>query len=209
MKNRPEWWCCLYEAFWVLPSSLRVIFSIVYIHIFYLEKEMATYSSILAWKSPWTEEPGGLQSMGLNDWACVHEGGGRWVGSNKVVELKKKKYIYFSIVYMLWSPDMKNWLTGKEPDAGKDWRLKKKGMTEDEMVGWHYRLNRHELAQIPGVADRQGSLACCSLWGCKESDMTQRLNWYILKDFGWQRTEIQDSDHHAVLQVGCGRGEWE
>ena len=52
---------------------------------------MATHSSIPAWKSPWTEEPGGLQSMGLNDWACVHEGGGRWVGSNKVVEIKKKK----------------------------------------------------------------------------------------------------------------------
>ena len=52
---------------------------------------MATHSSILAWKSPWTEEPGGLQSMTLHDWTCVHEGGGRWVGSNKVVELKKKK----------------------------------------------------------------------------------------------------------------------
>ena len=57
----------------------------------FLEKEMATHSSILAWKSPWTEHPGRLQSMGLHDWACVHEGGGRWVGSNKVVELKKKK----------------------------------------------------------------------------------------------------------------------
>ena len=55
------------------------------------EKEMATHSSILAWKSPWTEEPGGLQSMGLHDWACVHEGGGRWVGSNKLVNLGEKK----------------------------------------------------------------------------------------------------------------------
>ena len=53
-----------------------------------LEKEMATHSSILAWKSPWTEVSGGLQSMGLHDWACVHEGGGWWVGSNKLVELK-------------------------------------------------------------------------------------------------------------------------
>ena len=51
---------------------------------------MATHSSILAWKSPWTEESGGLKSMELHDWACVHEGGGRWVGSNKVVELRKK-----------------------------------------------------------------------------------------------------------------------
>ena len=56
-----------------------------------MEKEMATHSSILAWKSPWTEEPGRLQSMGLHDWACVHEGGGRWVGSSKPVELKKKR----------------------------------------------------------------------------------------------------------------------
>ena len=54
-----------------------------------LEKEMATHSSILAWKNPWTEEPGWLQSMGLRDWACVHEGGGWRVGSNKLVELKK------------------------------------------------------------------------------------------------------------------------
>ena len=56
-----------------------------------LEKEMATHSSILAWKNPWTEEPGGLQSMGLHDWAHMHEGGGRWVCSIKQVELKKKK----------------------------------------------------------------------------------------------------------------------
>ena len=55
----------------------------------WVETEMATHSSILAWKSPWTEEPGRLQSMGLHDWACVYEGGGRWVGSNKLVELKK------------------------------------------------------------------------------------------------------------------------
>ena len=55
------------------------------------EKEMAIHSSILAWKNPWTEESGGLKSMGLHDWACVHEGGGRWVGSKKLVELKKKK----------------------------------------------------------------------------------------------------------------------
>ena len=58
-----------------------------------MEKEMATHSSILAWKSPWTEEPGGLQSMGLPVWACVHKSGGRWVGSNKLVEIKKKKKV--------------------------------------------------------------------------------------------------------------------
>ena len=58
-----------------------------------MEKEMATHSSILAWESPWIEEPGGLQSMGLHDWAHVHEGGGRSVGSNKLVELKKKNLL--------------------------------------------------------------------------------------------------------------------
>ena len=56
-----------------------------------MEKETAIHSSILAWKSPWTEKPGGLQSIGLHDWACVHEGGGAGVGSNKLVELKKEK----------------------------------------------------------------------------------------------------------------------
>ena len=61
------------------------------IKTYWMEKEMATHSSIFAWESPWTEEPGGLQSMGLHDWAHVHEGGGRCVGSSKLVELKKKK----------------------------------------------------------------------------------------------------------------------
>ena len=56
-----------------------------------MEKEIATHSSILAWENPWTEEPGWLQSLGLHDWACVHEGGGWRVGSNKLVELKKNK----------------------------------------------------------------------------------------------------------------------
>ena len=63
---------------------------------------MATHSSIRAWKGPWTEEPGGLQSMGLHDWACVHEGGGRWVSSNKMVELKKKKVVSSSPHLTLW-----------------------------------------------------------------------------------------------------------
>ena len=75
-----------------------------------------------------------------------------------------------------WPPDVKNWLVAKDPDAGKDWRQEEKGTTEDEMVGWHHRLNRHEFKQAPGVADGQGSLACCSSWGQKESDMTE-LNW--------------------------------
>ena len=78
---------------------------------------------------------------------------------------------------ILWPPDPKNWLIGKDPDAGKDWRQEEKGMTENEMVGWHHRLNGHEFEQAPGVGDRQGSLACCSPWGHKEADTTEWLNW--------------------------------
>ena len=61
---------------------------------------------------------------------------------------------------ILWPPDVKNWLTGKDPEAGKDWRQEEKGMTEDEMVGWHHRLDGHEFEQTLGVGDGQGSLAC-------------------------------------------------
>ena len=63
---------------------------------------------------------------------------------------------------ILWPPDVKNQLIGKDPDAGKDCRQEEKGMTEDEMVGWHHRLNGHEFEQAPGIGDGQGSLACCS-----------------------------------------------
>ena len=78
---------------------------------------------------------------------------------------------------ILWPPDAKNWLIGKDPDAGKDWKEEEKGMTEDEMVGWHHWLNGHEFEQAPRVGDGQGSLACCSLWCCKESDRTEWLKW--------------------------------
>ena len=64
----------------------------------------------------------------------------------------------------------------KTPDAGKDWRQEEKGTAEDEMVGWHHRLNGHEFEQAPGVGDGQGGLACCSPWGPKELDMTDRDN---------------------------------
>ena len=77
---------------------------------------------------------------------------------------------------ILWSPDVKNRLIGKDPDAGKDWRQEEKGATEDEMAGWHHRLNGHEFEQAPGVDDGQGRQACCSLWGPKESDTTEQLN---------------------------------
>ena len=78
---------------------------------------------------------------------------------------------------ILWTTDVKNWLTGKDPDAGKDWRQEEKGTTEDEMVGWHHWLNGREFEQALGVGGKQGGLVCCSPWGCKESDMTEQLNW--------------------------------
>ena len=76
---------------------------------------------------------------------------------------------------ILWPPDAKNWLIGKHPDVGKDWR-QVKGMTEDEMIGWHHRFDGHEFEQALGVGDGQGSLVCCSPWGSKESDTTERLS---------------------------------
>ena len=78
---------------------------------------------------------------------------------------------------ILWPRDEKNRLIWKDPDAGKDWRWEEKGKTEDEMVGWHHRLDGHEFEQAPGVGDGQASLACCSPWGRKESDTTEGLNW--------------------------------
>ena len=78
---------------------------------------------------------------------------------------------------ILWPPDAKNGLIWKDLDAGKDWRHGEKGMAEDEIVVWHHRLNGHEFEQALGVCDGQGSLVCCSPWGHKESDTTERLIW--------------------------------
>ena len=82
---------------------------------------------------------------------------------------------------ILWPPDANNWLIGKVPDSGKDWKQEEKGMTEDEMIGWHHQLDGHGFGWTPGVGDGQGGLACCSPWGHKESDMTEWLNWAELE----------------------------
>jgi len=96
---------------------------------------------------------------------------------------------------ILWPRDVKNWLTGKDPDAGKDWRQEEKGTTEDEMVGWHHWLNEYEFEQAPGVGDGQGSLACCSSWKSKELDTTEWLNWTKLRG-QWKGT---DRPHLSVM----------
>ena len=94
---------------------------------------------------------------------------------------------------ILWPPDAKSWLIGKDPDTGRDWGQEEKGTTEDEMAGWHHQLDGHEFEWIPGVGDGQGGLVCCDSWGHKESDMTEWLNW----------TELNTNIRMAFLQ-GCG-----
>ena len=85
---------------------------------------------------------------------------------------------------ILWSSDVKSWLIWKDPDTGKDWKWEEKGTTENEMVGWHHRLDGHEFEQVLGVGDGQGSLAFCSPWAYRESDTTERLNWTELMYLG-------------------------
>ena len=78
---------------------------------------------------------------------------------------------------IIWPPGAEGWLIWKDPDSGKDWRREEKGTTEDEMVGWHHWLDGHGFGWTLGVGGGQGGLACCSLWGCKELDTTEWLNW--------------------------------
>ena len=79
---------------------------------------------------------------------------------------------------ILWPPDVKNCLIWKDHDPGKDWRQEEKGTAEDEMVGWHLRLDAYEFEQSVGVSDGQGSLACCSPWARKVGhDSVTELNW--------------------------------
>ena len=86
---------------------------------------------------------------------------------------------------ILWQPHVKIWLTGKDPDAGRDWGQEEKGMTEDEMAGWHHGLNAHDFGWTLGVGDGQGGLECFDSWGCKESDTTVWLNLTELTT-GWK-----------------------
>ena len=78
---------------------------------------------------------------------------------------------------VFWPPHAKSWLIGKDSDAGRDWGREEKGMTEDEMAGWHHWLDGRESEWTPGVGDGQGGLTCCDSWGRKESDTTERLMW--------------------------------
>ena len=90
---------------------------------------------------------------------------------------------------IFWPPDVKNWLVRKDPDAGKDWGQKEKGMTEDEIVWWHHWLNGNESEQSLGDSEGQESLECCSSQGRRELDTTEQLNW----------TELKFSNFHKPL----------
>ena len=100
---------------------------------------------------------------------------------------------------VLWSPDVKNWLIGKElthfPDAGKDWGQEEKGMTGDEMVEWYHWCNGPEFELTLGDSEGQRSLVCCSSWGHKESDTTERLN-------KWMKSKC---DGKTCSEQGCGK----
>ena len=105
-------------------------------------------------------------------------------------------------VPILWSPNMKNWLTGKDPDAGKDWRQEEKGTTEDEMVGWHHQLDGHEFEQALEVGDGQKSLACCSPWGHKESETTEwteLIMFTYLHYHDFLLINIIFNEHHKIV----------
>ena len=100
---------------------------------------------------------------------------------------------------ILWAHDAKNWLIGKDPDAGKHWRQEEKGMTEDEMVGWPHWFDGHEFEQALGDGEGQGSLESCSPWGCKELDTTERLNWTDGISHLWVASVLRKQG------TGCGR----
>ena len=94
---------------------------------------------------------------------------------------------------VLWPPHVKSWLIGKDPDAGTDWGQEEKGTTEDNMAGWHHRLEGHEFEWTWGVGDGQGGLVCCDSWGRKESDTTEWLNWaeYLIRTLFTKRGKLQ------------------
>ena len=100
---------------------------------------------------------------------------------------------------ILWPPDERNGLIGKDPDARQDWRQEEKGMIEDEMIGWHHQLNGHEFEQAPGVVDGQGSLACCSPWGHRVGH-----NWAT--EVKW--TDPQKASHQVMKASMLGWRIW-
>ena len=106
---------------------------------------------------------------------------------------------------VLWLPHVKSWLIGKDSDAGRDWGQEEKGMTEDEMAGWHHWLNGHESEWTTGVGDGQGGLVCCDSWGCKESDTTEWLNWLMDTLSLTKEARIYNGEKTISLTNGAGK----
>ena len=100
---------------------------------------------------------------------------------------------------VFWPPHAKSWLIGKDSDAGRDWGQEKKGMTVDEMAGWHHQLDGREFEWTPGVSDGQGGLVCCDSWGHKESDTTEQLNWTELMIGEINNNTIKVGDFNTPL----------
>ena len=147
-----------------------------------LEKDMATHSSILAWGNPMDRETWRATVHGVA--RVAHE----WVTfttttTQPVPPKGDQSWVFIgrtdaeAETPILWPPHAKSWLIGKDPDAGRDWVQEEKGTTEDEMAGWHHRLDGYQFEWSLRNGDGQEGLACCDSWGCKESDTTERLNW--------------------------------
>ena len=110
---------------------------------------------------------------------------------------------------VFWPSDVNGWLIGKVLNAGKDWRQEEKGMTEDEMVGWHHQCNEDELGQTPGDGEGQGGLACCSPWGRKELDTTEQLHNNNNNNKGNSLNEFQVQEKTwCVQKLGEGQCGW-
>ena len=102
---------------------------------------------------------------------------------------------------ILWPSHAKSWLIGKDSGAGRDWGQEEKGTTEDEMAGWHHWLDGHEFGWTLGVGDGQGGLAWCNSWGCKESDITEELNWTEVLILLGLTVAFDSADYFFLLEI--------
>ena len=106
---------------------------------------------------------------------------------------------------VFWPPHEKSWLIGKDSDAGRDWGQEEKGMTEDEMAGWHHQLNGHEFEWTPGVGDGQGGLVCCDSWGHRVGhDWVTELNWNEISGYRTSLNNYILKDLYATASQGHG-----
>ena len=99
---------------------------------------------------------------------------------------------------LLWPPHAKSWLIGKDSDAERDWGQEEKGTAEDEMAGWHHRLDGHEFEWTLGAGNGQRGLAFCDSWSHKESDMAELLNWLVFKE---RISNVEHIFYEIIFQV--------